>query len=143
METIVSCGIRWGNPVGGGMESVQSSSSNILGTNPRPCSGLDTRNMNLFSFLLSTQWLLKPFIYVLKLLSESPPTPAYPIITHWGTVASSTKKMELRLPKPREGGMSCPHPSPRQGPPSTPQGLGSVVLTILPPSSCTVNSASV
>lgn len=63
---------------------------------------------------------------VLKLLSESPPTPAYPIITHWETVVSSTKKMELRLPKPREGAMSFPHPSPRQGPPSTPQGLGSV-----------------
>lgn len=64
-----SCGVRggtcrWG--CGGNPGSAQASSSNVLGTSHRPCSGLGARSVSLLSALLSTQWLLEP-----SLLSSS------------------------------------------------------------------------
>lgn len=120
-DLIVNCEIRWGNPVGGGHGVRSVKFIKHFGHQLQVMFWTGYKEHEPVRFSPVHTVAIETLTSVLKLLSESPPTPAYPIITHWGTVVSSTKKMELRLPKPREGAVSFPHPSPRQGPPSTPQ----------------------
>lgn len=137
-----SCSCGWG--LGGSPESVRSSLANFR---HQPWAIFWARSKgHLCSSPLSTRWLFATLTSVLKLLPESPPALAQPIVTHWLSPSQRRQESEAdslsragQVRKPPDHSSFLPKPAAHLSPPHS----GPTRWTTLLPRSCVLTPTSI